>query len=182
MPFLWEVLLRNMPLTINIRTIPHEEQRFGCIGDWFFTTGDDGDEILEIRTSAIGDWRMEFLVARHELDEAMLCKAAGISTKMVDDDEKNAQPDADPDSFSGYGDDWLQFQHNDALAAEWVMARLLGIDWKIYGARCAEAGWDPKQHELNKLDKQATKQDMQDTKQERERQQHGPHGKHSRHG
>jgi len=81
---------------------------------------------------------MNFLFARHELDEAMLCKAAGITTEMVDADELKASKDDNPDSFSGYPGSCYQEQHNDALAAEWVMSRLLDVDWSEYGKRVEE--------------------------------------------
>jgi hypothetical protein len=134
-------------LRINIKTIPHKQQRLGGFGDWFFVTDPEtNEEILEVRVSNIGDWRMEFLFARHEMDEALICKNQGISTKMVDADEKKASPKDDADSFSGYdeGRAWVQFAHNCALAAEWVMSGILGINWRIYGERCREAGWHGK--------------------------------------
>jgi hypothetical protein len=78
---------------------------------------------------------MNFLFARHELDEAILCKHAGITTEMVDADELKASKDDDPDSLTGYPGSCYQKQHNDALCAEWVMSRLLNVDWDEYGRR-----------------------------------------------
>ena len=115
---------------ITIEFIPHSEQRLpGCIGgDWYFDPGGN----LVVKVSDMNDWRYNFLVARHEMDEAILCKNAGITTEMVDADELNAKPTDDPDSFSGYPNSCYQNQHNDALAAEWVMSRLLGVIWEEY--------------------------------------------------
>jgi hypothetical protein len=121
-------------MKIIIKTIPHSEQRLGQAGDWWFEANGD----LQVRVSDVGDWRMEFLYARHEMDEAMLCKHAGITTEMVDEgdaelDRKGATND--PESFSGYPGSVYQNQHNDALASEWQMSRLLGVDWDDYGVK-----------------------------------------------
>ncbi len=114
-------------MNIYIRVIPHSEQRLNQPGDWWFQ--ENGD--LQVRVTDLGDWRFNLLLGRHEQDEACLCKHAGISTETVD-----SQPllkTDDPDSFSGYPGAPYQAQHNDALAAEWVMSRLLGVDWVEYG-------------------------------------------------
>ncbi len=81
---------------------------------------------------------MQFLFARHEMDEAMLCRHSGVTTEMVDEgdadlDRKDARND--PESFSGYPGSCYQNQHNDALAAEWIMSRLLNVDWTDYGKK-----------------------------------------------
>jgi len=115
---------------ITLEVIPHSQQRLpGSLGgDWQF----DLDGNLIIRVSDMGDWRFNFLTARHEMDEAVLCAFAGITTEMVDADELKASDDDDPDSFSGYPGSCYQQQHNDALAAEWIMARALDVDWEDY--------------------------------------------------
>lgn len=123
-------------MKITIETIPHEQQRLGVIGDWYFEPNGD----LVVKVSDLGDWRYNFLVGRHEMDEALLCKLTGITTEMVDEDQAAALPTDDPDSFSGYPGARLQNQHNDALAAEWIMSRLLGVDWKKYGEAAKKVG------------------------------------------
>ena len=123
-------------MKITIEVIEHKDQRLGVIGDWYFEPNGD----LVVRVSDLGDWKYNFLVGRHEMDEAILCKHAGITTEMVDEDQANAKDSDDPDSFSGYPGARLQNQHNDALSAEWVMSRLLGVDWKSYGAAAYEVG------------------------------------------
>ena len=55
----------------------------------------DAEGNLTIRVSDMGDWRYNFLLARHEMDEAILCKHAGITTEMVDADELKASPTDD---------------------------------------------------------------------------------------
>lgn len=121
---------------ITIEFIPHEQQRLKAVGDWQFLP--NGDLLIQISESE--DWRYNFLFARHEMDEAILCKHRGITTEMVDADQLNPSEDDDPDSFSGYGDAVVQDSHNDALAAEWIMSRLLNVDWKEYGKAFEKIG------------------------------------------
>lgn len=123
---------------IVIEVIPHQKQRLGQPGDWFF----DHSGNLTVRVTDLGDWRYNFLLARHEMDEAILCKLAGISTEEVDSyDSRPESKSDDPDSFSGYPGASYQNQHNDALASEWQMSRLLGVDWQEYG-KAFEPFWD----------------------------------------
>jgi hypothetical protein len=122
---------------ITIEFIPHSEQRLAACGDWYF----DPDGNLIVRVSDCGDYRYNFLFARHEMDEAVLCMHRGITTEMVDADQLNANDVTDdPDSFSGYGGAVVQDSHNDALSAEWVMSRLLGVEWQKYGEAFEKIG------------------------------------------
>jgi hypothetical protein len=125
-----------MPNLIVINTITHHLQRLkGSLGgDWRFHEI-PGLKILEVTVSDMGDWKCNFLLAFHELVEAIMCKDAGITTEMVDTDELKAQPTDDPDSFSGYPGSCYQQQHNDALALEWMLSRLLGVKWTEYAER-----------------------------------------------
>lgn len=126
-------------MKITLEVIPHKDQRLGAIGDWYFTSEND----LVIHCSDLGDWRYNFLVLRHEMDEAMLCRHVGITTEMVDArcrESKRLHRKSDPDSFSGYPGAVHQIYHNDALAAEWIMSRLLGVDWVAYGEAAGKVG------------------------------------------
>jgi hypothetical protein len=124
-------------MKITLEVIPHAQQRLpeSLGGDWQW----EGDDLI-VRVSDTGDWRMNFLFARHEMDEAILCKHVGITTEMVDADELKATPEDDPDSFSGYPGSCYQQQHNDALSMEWMMSRLLNIDWVEYGKKVETLG------------------------------------------
>lgn len=70
-------------MNINIKTIPHSEQRYPTCGDWWF----EGDN-LEIRISDMKNWKYELLVAIHEIVEVSLCKNRGITTEQVDNFDK----------------------------------------------------------------------------------------------
>lgn len=113
---------------IIIQFIDHEKQRLGEVGDWYWDK--DGD--LRVFVTDLGHWRYNFLFARHEMDEAVLCRANEITTEDVDEYDQRNKGEGDSDSFSGYPGAIYQAQHNDALAAEWQMSRLLGVDWEAY--------------------------------------------------
>ena len=126
-----------MKITIEVVQLQEQRKFHGkyIIGDWYF---DEITDDLILKVVDFGDWRYNYLYACHEMDEAFFCKAAGISTKVVDEwcDKPEDAPECgegNPDSFSGYGEAPYQFQHNDALAIEWIRARLLGVDWREYG-------------------------------------------------
>lgn len=143
-------------MRIIIEVIPHTQQRLpGSLGgDWqwitrgkAFSEGYTQDidvatssicDVLLVRVSDMGNWRYNYLLAQHEMNEALLCKASGITTEMVDADEKNAKDTDDPDSLSGYPGSCYQREHNDSLVMEWITARFLGVDWTDY-AKAFEA-------------------------------------------
>lgn len=67
---------------IHIEIIPHETQRYETCGDWWW----EGDT-LQMRVSKIAGqngWKIAMCVAIHELTEALLCKARGITQEQVD--------------------------------------------------------------------------------------------------
>lgn len=103
--------------------IPHRTQRYDTPGDWSWI----GHE-LDVRVSELGDWKMEALVAIHEIVEAVLCRSDGISGAVVDafdmafeGDEPGAAP-ACP---------YFQ-QHATADKIERLVAAELGVNWMDY--------------------------------------------------
>jgi hypothetical protein len=110
---------------IVIEVIPHAEQRYDTCGDWQF----DNEGNLNIKVSDTGDDNYNFLVARHEMDEAWLCQAEGISQQQVDEFDL-AHPD---DDQPGENPDAPYYnQHLFATAAEQHMALALQLDWHNY--------------------------------------------------
>jgi hypothetical protein len=129
-------------MNIEIRTVPHAQQRYDTMGDWQFLEPLTGDtlrhERLRITVSDLGDWRMEALLAVHELVEALLCKAKGITTEQVDDWDlgygrgrySSSDPGADPACP-------YHREHVRATSVEHIVAAYLGIDWGDYEDRIA---------------------------------------------
>lgn len=122
-------------MKITLEVIPHSQQRYNTCGDWQF----DEEGNLNIKVSDTQNTFMNFLLGRHEMDEAMLCLRYGVTTKQVDDYDF-VHPEAGSDSFSDNLDAPYAEYHNDALAAEWVMARLLGVSWKSYNDTIEQLG------------------------------------------
>jgi len=117
-------------MKIIIETIPHEEQRYTTVGDWYY----EPDGTLRIKVSQLSDWRREFLVKIHELVEVMLCKHAGVTQEVVDKfdtkefsytDHPNEEPGDCPEAP-------YKTQHCIATGIERMLAAALGVDWKPY--------------------------------------------------
>jgi hypothetical protein len=131
-------------MKITIETIAHKDQRYPTVGDWTF----DNLGNLNIRVSALSDWRREALIAIHELVEVILCKQAGVSQEVVDrfDMEFESRQKV-TDLPSGNvkfilnptegepGDDpqapYVR-QHCVATGIERLLAAELGVNWKEY--------------------------------------------------
>ncbi len=118
-------------MNITIKTIPHAEQRYDTCGDWWFD--DAGD--LQLRVSAMGDWKKEALIAFHELAEVLLCKDRGITTEMVDEFDIQWNKDHPGKTDDEPGDDPAcpcRQEHFFATSIERLLAQQLGVDWAEY--------------------------------------------------
>lgn len=118
---------------IIIETVPHSEQRYDTLGDWFFN--EDGDLIIKVSLDEStpnipGDVLSDtgFLIALHELIEVKLCMHAAIT---------QAEVDAFDFAFTGRGEPGdhpkapYRQQHRRAMLAELLMADWL--DMRGYG-------------------------------------------------
>jgi hypothetical protein len=118
-------------MKITIETIPHENHRYTTVGDWYY----DADGTLQIKVSALSDWRREALIAVHELVEVLLCKQDGITTESVDKFDKEFEANRHPDNEDEPGDEptapYVK-QHCMATGIERILAAALGVDWKPY--------------------------------------------------
>lgn len=114
-------------MNISIKTIPHAEQRYPTCGDWWFD--DAGD--LEIRVSDMGDWRKEALIGRHEMDEALLCRAHGVDQKAVDAFDMSEEGQAAPEPGECAAAPYHR-EHMTAYAAELAFMVNLGVDFNEY--------------------------------------------------
>ena len=87
-------------MKIVIETIPHNNQRYPTVGDWFY--GANGD--LFVKVSELGDWREEALVAVHELVEVLLCRHQGVTQDVVDKFDVEYEKNRPQDDVSEPGD------------------------------------------------------------------------------
>ncbi len=125
--------LEHLP-TIIIKTIPHDQQRYESVGDWRYM--DDGGLLITVsETNA----KYEFLVAVHELIEAMLCNFKGIKEEDVTDFDLNFEsmredyPVIVGDKEPG-DEDAAPYTHEHKMASQvenWL-ARSFGVDWAEY--------------------------------------------------
>lgn len=75
---------------IMVVTIPHDNQRYDTVGDYWFGAGDT----LDMRVSDMGDWRFGIACAVHELVEAALLVTNKIDEAQVsefDEDYEKAR-------------------------------------------------------------------------------------------
>ena len=117
-------------MEVNIKTIPHSEQRYKTVGD-YWTEGD----VLNIRVSEMGNREEEFLVALHELIESHLVLKRGISIESIDEFDKKYEalrPEGDvSEPGNSVGAPYFK-EHQFATCIEWLMAIELGIDWNVH--------------------------------------------------
>jgi hypothetical protein len=121
-------------MKIEIKTIPHEDQHYPTVGDWYW----DGLGNLQIRVSDMKDWRYEALVAFHEMFEALACKRAGISEESVtafDIEFENARKQGNEDEPGDCIRAPYYRQHQLATIVERQLAMELGVIWDDYSAK-----------------------------------------------
>lgn len=115
-------------MKIIIDVVPFHLMRYATAGDWIT----DGEGGMIIQVADLGDWRMNLLVALHELVEASLCDVRGIAEPDVRAFDE-AHPDADdPGSLD---DAPYHKEHVFAEAVEKWVSTELGVDWNDYEAR-----------------------------------------------
>ncbi len=129
-----------MALHIYIDTIPHSEQRYSTVGDyWWPPVQRTGmTERLEVRVSDMGNEDYEFLVAIHELIEAHLTRMRGISEDEITAFDVAFEAARTTDSIDEPGDHPdapYRYEHFFATSIERLIAAELGVDWMAYSAK-----------------------------------------------
>ncbi len=112
---------------IVLRTINHKDQRYETVGDWLKHLGR-----VEIRTSKLSCWELEFLILVHELVEWGLCKKAGITQDEVDVFDKAHEKEQDEVELGDLRAAPYTKQHGLATSVERMLAAELGIVWSEY--------------------------------------------------
>ncbi len=116
---------------ICIESIPHREQPYDTVGDYFSRPGVG----IIIHVSAMPNEQFERLVALHELVEKILTDAHGISDAAVDAFDRAYEAKRQPGDDSEPGDDPTApyyAEHQVASAMERRVADALGVDWAQY--------------------------------------------------
>ena len=119
-------------LAIEIKTIPHEMQRYPTVGDYFCR---DGKSLFFV--SDLDDWRYETLVALHEVIEEALTRLRGISEEEISDFDMAYERDRIAGDNSEPGDSPKAPYHHEhvfATSIERLVAQALGVNWQEYDA------------------------------------------------
>jgi hypothetical protein len=155
---------------VVIDIIDHSDQHYDTIGDyWMAKThswrGPDGpgtsEDTLMIVVSKLGDWKLEMLVAIHELTETLLMLSDGVplesSTTFDVEFEKARAMTGNDNWFTFRGREYpandepgdspdspYRAQHNYATAVERMLCAAMGVDWAAYEDACAALEYTPK--------------------------------------
>lgn len=121
-------------MKIVIQPLPHALQRYDTVGDWQFAPRGN---LLSVRVSRMRDERAEWAVALHEMVEALLCNAAGVSQEEVDRFDFGFLGEGEPgdDPAAPYA-----AQHTIATEIERRFVEALGLRWEDYEATVQRAG------------------------------------------
>ena len=121
-------------MKVMIETVPFADIPNAQCGDW----RREADGVLHIRVAEeVGD-DSAFLIARHEMDEAILCEKRGITCDEVDvfDAKFEAARKPGDTSEAGYAPDCpYSKEHHAATLFERAMAVELGVDWQEHEER-----------------------------------------------
>ena len=126
-------------MRIDIQTIPHADQRYPTVGDYWH---EDGTE--RVRISKMVDWRYEILVTVHELIEMALTKHRGISEQDITDFDIGFEKAREAGLVQGEPGDQkdapYQREHIFATNLERLFAAELGVNWREYDEYVNELG------------------------------------------
>lgn len=116
-----------MTLKIEIKTIPHTQQRYDTIGDYI----DNPDGSRQILISELGNPDYEFLVAIHELIEQHLCLKRFISESSISEFDRSYRglhrDDPGQDTNAPY-----HKEHMFASGIEKALCEEMGISYYKY--------------------------------------------------
>lgn len=130
---------------IIIDVLPHQEQRYDTLGDWYSVKTSTGEH-LRIVVSSLHNPLAELALIVHELVEAVVCREDGISAEMVDqfdfgfiEGQKNGviPKDAEP---GDHPDAPYKEQHELATRIEKEVLHSVGMTWAEYMQICAKVG------------------------------------------
>jgi hypothetical protein len=119
-------------MKINIETIPHGEQRYPTVGDYW----DDEAGVVQVRVSDMKDWRYEALVAVHELVEMFLTKHRDIAEPCISEFDIKFEQSREQALLTGEPGDHpnapYRREHFFATNLERLLSAELGVDWFEY--------------------------------------------------
>ena len=140
--------------SLHFQVIPHSQQRYCSIGDYWEQPPNSGH--WEIRVSDLGDWRMNILILIHEITELAQTEAEGIPEPAIKafDEKFEANNVSNEDEPGDCQDAPYHQQHVFAECQERLLAQRLGVNWKEYDehAMAIWRNWVPKTQSNLKLE------------------------------
>lgn len=119
-------------MKINIEAIPHHEQRYPTVGDYWL----DENGVEQVRVSAMPDWRYEVLIAMHELLEWVITKHRNIAEEAISDFDIRFENSRNEGLAIGEPGDHphapYRKEHFFATNIERLLAAELDVDWHEY--------------------------------------------------
>jgi hypothetical protein len=120
-------------MRINIEVIPHEQQRYPTVGDYWMEDG-----IQQVRVSRLPDWRYEILVAVHEIIELAITRHRGIPEDVISEFDVEFEKLRESQLRSGepgdHPDSPYCKEHFFATSLERLLALELDVNWFEYEA------------------------------------------------
>lgn len=127
---------------IFIYVIPHKEQRYDTVGDWFIS-----NDTLYIKVSDVKNDKYHLAVAIHEIIETLLCMEDGVKEEIVSQWDTNYEnmrkrkvkvlpcgckikDEPGDDKHAPY-----HKQHQKATQVEKFVLKILGAKWKEYNKK-----------------------------------------------
>ncbi|MDE2105430.1 MAG: hypothetical protein KGL39_49845 [Patescibacteria group bacterium] len=128
-------------MTVVIKAIPHNSQRYDTCGDWQLPN----PQTLLIDVSGELPFDSQFLVAIHEFIEAYLCAKKNITQAEVDAFDKNFKGGGEPGDqpTAPYHE-----QHIIATGIEMFLCAYLGLHWQDHEKAINSLTYDPPQKSL----------------------------------
>ncbi len=127
-------------MKICIETIPHEQQRYPTVGDYW----EDPDGTEQVRVSRMIDWRYEILVAVHEVVEWALTRERGIREEDISAFDVEYERLRERELVKGEPGDNpkapYRREHFFATNLERLFAAELGVEWQEYEQYVDELG------------------------------------------
>ena len=117
---------------ITINTIPHKQQRYETVGDYFLSKR---SKQWVFNVSNMENIDFEFLVILHEFIEWKLTQKRGISEESITAFDKEFEKNRQEGNLDEPGHDPkapYNKEHVFAEKIERLMAEELGVDWDTY--------------------------------------------------
>jgi hypothetical protein len=115
---------------ICIKFIPHSQQRYPTVGDYFHLGG-----ALQVRISVMKDWRHMVCVLIHELVELFIVQYQGVSFKTIDRFDMAFEKRRKLGNVDEPGDDQnapYRIAHCISSGIERILAAALLVCWSDY--------------------------------------------------